>query len=169
MVTTLVNNLDPNQVFNGVPEDKEFEEIEFDFLKSDDIAEVANLLIRSKMQHLGPVRIEYFWKQKGGSKGGNRIVGTCKRPSGILKHYCPSEIIIWLAADHVRELKLTRFQVEAAVYHELNHIEYGPEGLTLRGHDFEGFGTEIQEYGTWTTSLKIAEAAVQEKNSRLAA
>lgn len=169
MRTALVNsNLDPTQEFQGIPLEDDFSGMAF--LKSDEIKEIAEALIKKSLSHLVNVRIEYFWKRKGGRGGGKVTLGKCQRPSGLLAHYCPGAIVIWLGADHCKNLKLTRFQVEALIYHELNHIEVTDEGVVgLKKHDFEGFGDEIVEYGFWNTGLQEAAQAVNKTEMEVSA
>ena len=165
VVQKLVNGLDPKQVFQGVPSDEDFEEQDVEFILSQDIKDIANLLIEEALPYLKDVRIEYFWKKRGGSAAGKLTLGKCQKPSGLLKKYCPGSFVIWLGADNVVKKNLTRYQVEALIFHELNHIDLlgdsSEAGYDIKGHDFEGFGSEIERYGLWEQGLQVAGDAVQ--------
>lgn len=169
MRTGLIDsNLDPLQVYPEVPTEEDFSGMPF--LKSDEIRKIADALIKKSLTHLINVKIEYFWKRKGGRSKDKVTLGRCQRPTGLLAHYCPGAMVIWLAADHAQVLKLTRYQIEALVFHELNHIDVSGEGVVgLKNHDFEGFGDEIVEYGMWNSGLQEAAAAVNKSGEAKAA
>jgi hypothetical protein len=126
-----------------------------------DAPELANLAARLIEQHgflarLGTCRIDYLWERKGSNSKGKRSIGRLKRVSGTWRRYCPFQFVISLSADTARLAAFTDRQVEAALFHQLLHIDQDAKGNWIRvGHDFEGFGTEVRHYGPWTEDLKI--------------
>lgn len=71
------------------------------------------------------------------------------------------EFIITLNWQNCRDAELKAWQLEALIYHELNHIAPPDEeqlnaAPTVIGHDFEGFGAELERYGMWHQSLEAA-------------
>lgn len=136
---------------------------ELDYLPAPDLETIAKRLIRdcSEFSHLVDLPIAYLWRKEGGSDRGKAKLGMCTKPGGLLKHFCDSTWVIWLAADVTNLHKLTRRQVEAALYHELLHAGEGIDGVTgqkvpkLAPHDIEAFGLEISRYGAWKEDLKI--------------
>lgn len=146
-----------NQKMFPIPTDIAFEaEEDADYLTAEELEEVACKVIKEKLPHLVAVSFRYLWKRAGGSKGAKPIIGQTKRVTGLLKHFCDSAFVIWLAADHCRALAMTPFKIEAALYHELLHVQLDPETSEpfLIGHDFEGFINELAHYGTWRDDLR---------------
>lgn len=138
-----------------------------DFLPSGPLTELAMDLVR-RFEHLGFIAengftLEVVWKRKGGARNGKATLGKCAHPSGLLAFYSRKDWVIWVAADHARAMELNARQIEAVVYHELNHcgMEKDPEGeepprATVVGHDIEAFCREIQDYGFWRPEMEIA-------------
>ncbi|MDQ4121705.1 MAG: hypothetical protein M3209_09695 [Acidobacteriota bacterium] len=146
----------PDDPFD-VPADDEFPGS--DFLSADedlrDMYEALRGHFPDEFWFLEPAKVMLFWKAKGGSGGGNDTLGKCQKPSGLLRHYSTADFIIWLAADHLRERKFTRWQVLALVYHEMRHTNCDGNGkFVLRGHEFEGFVDEIERFGAWKTNAE---------------
>jgi len=98
------------------------------------------------------------WKRQGGQKGGRSTLGKCTKPGGLTRFYSGHDWVIWVAADHARQLKLDVHQVEALLYHELLHcaLEGDPPVPAIVGHDVEAFLSEVEEYGLWKTDLAAA-------------
>lgn len=111
-------------------------------------------------------QIKYAWKQKGGESQGARTLGKCVKLSGVNKYLGHGyDYLIWLAADHCAGDEdeglepFTYEQVEALLFHELNHIDrkYNSQGgfsWGLRTHDVEMFNDEVTEYGLWRPDLE---------------
>ena len=130
-----------------------------DFKEDDDLAILANQLIaahHTTLGHCRNLRIAYLWKKKGGGKGGKGTLGKCQSLSGVAQYWGGSDILIWLAADHCRELKLTARQLEALLFHELLHIGWDADKgvAVLVDHDFAGFLKELEVYGAWDQDLQ---------------
>ena len=128
---------------------------EGDFQHATDLEQIVYRLVDTKAVGLDWT-VDFFWKRKGGQRSGKAIEGKCQKPSGLLKHYSDKDFIIWLAADHCRNAGYDARQIEALLFHELQHIgsdedeDSGEVTPVLVGHDFEGFLTEVTEYGMWS-------------------
>lgn len=123
-----------------------------------ELANVAEKLIDEHgfLERLRHCRIDYKWRRKGTNSKGKRAIGKLERVSGIWSAYVPYTFVVWLAADTARLASFTDRQVEAALFHQLAHIDQDAKGNWIKvGHDFEGFGTEVRHYGPWTEDLKI--------------
>lgn len=147
--------LDPKQPYPGIPDEKDFEEEGEDFLEAEDLAEIGLRVIRERnLEHLKGLPIAFFWKKKGGARHGRPILGTCQKPSGLLAHYCTASFIVLVAADHARSYQLTRFQMEALLFHELSHTDVDEGKPILVSHDCEVFVRELEYYGPWKNDLQ---------------
>lgn len=153
---------DPDTVYTRIPVPDAFEEQGADFLRAKDIEAIASLLIdhyEGQFAHLRKLAIAYAWKRAGGSKHGSATLGKTVKSSGLTKCFSETDFVIWLGADNLRDMEATFWQVEAIVYHELNHIRVEDDKPALRGHDFEGFTKEIEEYGAWSESREMMRVA----------
>lgn len=114
-----------------------------------------------EMVHLSEATILYRWKRKGGKSHKKDALGFAQKPSGLLKHFSRADFIIWIAADHAREMAITNYQLEALLYHEMKHCgvevnedeaspTYGEATFAIVGHDSELFIDDITRYGAWT-------------------
>lgn len=143
------------------------------FLASEDLKVVAGTLIEKYEQdfpHLNDANIVYLWKEKGGENGGYPTLGKCIRPTGLAEYFaCEAasdeiaadqvDYVIWCAADHLRDNRASYRTICALLFHELKHTNWEDGKLIVRGHEFEGFAREIEEFGMWQHSIKrIAEA-----------
>lgn len=141
-----------------VPTDDSF--LERDYLDGGPLEAILEALIAAfpEFAHLQDASVGVLWKRKASKKGGKVGGGTCQRVSGVLGYFTAHEFLVAIAADYARDRALTAWQLEALVYHELDHIVADPESgkLGLRGHDFEGFRSELARYGTWHTDLSAA-------------
>lgn len=138
-----------------------------DFLNAPDIERIANALIGTcaDLDFLEEVRIRYRWRRKGQNKAGKIVLGYCQKLSGQLRDEMGGgDFQIVLNAENCALRDLRAWQLEALVYHELNHIappdEDDPESVpTLIGHDVEMFTAEVRRYGLWTNELRAARKA----------
>jgi hypothetical protein len=132
-----------------VPRDAQFNA---EFMEAPGLYNVGTALIqqRRKLAHIQGARILYVYSQKDKKKNGKAVLGTCEKPSGkllwSLEHsFGMLDFLVTLYAPAVREFSPAR--LERVVFHELMHIEGNAnDGWKTRGHDFEGFLTEIEEY-----------------------
>jgi hypothetical protein len=148
---------------------------EQDFLPAPAVEALAERLIEDFIEfgHLETVRIAYAWKRKGGASQGVRTLGKCAGLSGPARYFGKHEFFIWLAADHVRDAALEPAQMEALLFHQLCHIgevvdenekspTYGETTLKIVGHDFEGFWSELQQFGPWSAELRTTAETVEQ-------
>lgn len=135
-----------------------------EFIPAPDIQAIAEALIarHPALGFLANLRIDYFWKQQGGSEGDEPRFGRCERLSGLSKHYGQVHFAIWLAADHCHLAAMTAWQVEARVCHELCHAGMKSGKAAIRPHDFAGFHLELREYGAWQADLAQMVRAAQQ-------
>jgi hypothetical protein len=135
------------------------------FLEAPELDNVVHRHINTyeEFAELTNVKITCLWKQKGGIRGGKATLGACRRVTGMLTHFARSNFVIWLAAEQLRHKATTR-DIEGCLYHELCHIEYDPQDgkFGLRGHDFEGFASELRRFGVWRGDLEIAGKAFRQ-------
>lgn len=133
------------------PDDEDPVEFKLDY----GLDRIANRLMTAvypeKFRRLADVRIAYLWKRKGGKTRGKRLYGAVMPAPPVLAALAEErfDFILWLAADHGRELRWTGRQVEALLFHELKHLEHDVDAGRIRAvaHDFEGFYDELVEYG----------------------
>lgn len=145
-----------------------------DFCRAPELADIGRKLLNGPVSHLndGQLRIDYRWKLKGGSTGGNPTLGKCVKLSGAAKHYAGgADFLVWLAANWCEVEGFSDRQIEALVYHELLHItrteKEDKDGETVvkygvRGHDVEMFMAEMEQYGAWDRSLQRLEEVVRQ-------
>ena len=143
----------PDTIFAPIPSPNDFEEQQSDFLRGKAIEAIATMQIdhyEAEFAHVRKLNIAYVWKRTGGGSKGQNTLGKCVKPSGLLKHFAGVDFVVWLAADHLRDMDATFWQVEAVVFHQLKHAQIDEQARpSIRGHDFEGFAREIIEYGAW--------------------
>ncbi len=133
-----------------------------EYMAAPDLEAIGASLIRRTLSftHLEQAVVTYLWKSKGGNGKGKRTLGKCQKPSGLLYHFAACDFVIWLAADHVRELQFDARRIEALVFHELCHADYeedeenGAGRFTIAGHDVEAFMSEVRSYGAYTEDLQ---------------
>lgn len=140
-----------------------------DFIKGTDIRPIAQALIKERkcFEKIRFTDIDYAWKREGGRSGGKPVLGKCIKLSGTAKYYAGGpEFLIWLSADWMLALTLTRFQVEAIIFHELKHAttkinDLGEKVPSILPHDWEGFYDEIRYYGPYLEDIKYIGKAFQ--------
>ena len=133
-----------------------------DYIDAPELKEISERLMRGPMSSLddGELLIDFRWKHRGGTSGGNMTMGKCIKLSGYAKHYAAgAHFLIWVAADWCSDFDDN--QLEAIVFHEILHIEreedVDKDGNTVvkyrtRGHDAEVFFEELSRYGAWTAN-----------------
>jgi len=141
-----------------------------DYIPAPELRKIGEALIAQKLTSLqDDVEVEYLWKRRGGTTRGKWNMGKCQKLSGVARYrFCgfsaSADFVVWLAADFCEAYKLTRWQMEALLFHELLHIEIEePEDQDkpTTDHDFEGFYIEITEYGLWQRELARLSEIVQ--------
>jgi hypothetical protein len=156
-----------------VPSKQRFKDAGEGVIEADDLEHIAQALIRDDtlpLGHLAALRIGYLWAERGGSQGGFPCFGRLIKASKALLHYAEIDYLVMLSADHLRDAKATRWQVEALVGHQLGHIEMlttekGEDRYSVKGHDFEGFAFEFKRWGAYLPGMVVpaqaASSAVQ--------
>lgn len=156
-----------------VPSKQRFKAAGEGVIKADDLEHIARSLMEDEtlpLVSLQRLNIAYLWADKGGTNGGYPALGRLIKASKVLYHFGDMQYVVMLAADHLREMKATRWQVEALVAHQLGHIglettEKGKDRLGVQGHDFEGFTWEFAHYGAYLAGMvapaQAAASAVQ--------
>lgn len=113
--------------------------------------------------HLRDVNIRYFWKRRGGTKGGNPRYGALVRPSGLAGYALGSPVYaLWLAADHIRDAKWQPRTFDAQIFDLLAHSAVDPDdhsAYRILGDDFSGMNLTLTHFGIWQDDLR--EAAVR--------
>lgn len=135
-----------------------------DFCRAPEVEDLAERLIHHypEFAHLRHLRIAYLWRRKKQAKGGKLVLGTCSSLSGIPQAFLEADWAVTIGAESCREAKLTAYQMEALIFHELSHIappdEEADEAAepTLVGHDLEMFNAEVTRYGLWRQDLDVA-------------
>lgn len=164
-VKRLVTGGDPEQLC-PLPTPEEFEKAGSEYLDAPDLRQIGEAIIEKQggFGYLKEMKLVYLWKEKGGESKGKAVLARIQRPKGLLAKFCDADFIVWLAADHHRAFRSTRFQVEATVFHEFCHSDFNEEKDKPRlvGHDAEMFAAEIINYGLWRDDVrKIHEAFKQ--------
>jgi hypothetical protein len=148
---------DPDEKF-GVPDEKAFD-LGGEFLDAQGCDKIAEALIKDRkcFESLREATIIYLWKKKGSEKP-KMVLGKCQRPSGLLGHFSGADFIIWFAANNCRGI--TRWQMEALIFHELKHARKEDGEAVTVPHDWEGFAEEIERYGLWKRDIQPIAAAI---------
>lgn len=156
-----------------VPSKQRFKDAGQGVIEAEDLARISHALISDDslpLGHLANLRIEYLWAERGGNQGGFPCFGRLIKSSKVLLHFAEVDYVVMLSADHLRDAKATRWQVEALVGHQLGHIdmlttEKGEDRYSVKGHDFEGFTFEFKRWGAYLPGMVIpaqaASSAVQ--------
>jgi hypothetical protein len=161
-----VTGADPDNRF-PVPFDSQFDGREFK--DAPELEDVARKLI-ARADELGdlaayPPMFRCVWRAKAKKTKGKTVLGFCNKLSGLVRYYGATDWTIEVSADALRDIKASNFQVEALLFHELNHIEVvvdedtGEASYKVRGEDAYAFVSEIKRYGAWKSDLdSVADA-----------
>lgn len=150
-------------------------ELEFgddQFTPAPDLTALGQYLISTHedvLGHLADVEIAFFWKRTGGKKSGSPVFGKEVKPSGLITAFTTADAVVWLASDHVSDADYSPRQVEALLFHEMQHIgveepedEDGERKIVMRSHDIEAFYADIRKYGAWDEMLRETAAAFKQ-------
>lgn len=159
-IRTLILGGDPDERFN-VPAEPDFDAQGGEFIEAQGCEKIGEALIQSRdsFASLRDAHVLYLWKRKGTTKP-KMVLGRCNRPSGLLGYYSQADFIIWFAANNCRDNGITRWQMEALIFHELKHAKMEDGVAVLVPHDCEVFAEEIDRYGLWKRDLQPIAAAV---------
>ena len=92
------------------------------------------------------VTVRVLWKAKGGVSHGRAKTAWTVKQSGLSRYFSDCDFVLWVAADHVRDLGLN---VRSLLFHEAQHCGYeegedGAEGKPVYvGHDAELFAADV--------------------------
>lgn len=154
-------------LFHGIPTDLVFEDADAEYIESEPLAEVGLRLVErhQEFKHLRGRDIRFYWRRNGGSPSNKISLGAAHHPAGLLRQTLENaDWLIWLAADHLRQVKPTKRQVEACIFRQLCHAQETSKGKpTNAPHAFEGFTSELQHYGPWNTDLLAVLASLNRK------
>lgn len=164
----LVTGGDPDKRF-PIPIEGQFDGREF--MDAPELQAIGDALIEHA-DELGdldahPPMIRYMWRAKAKKSKGATMFGNCTKVAGFVKHFGQTDWILEIAADVLRDLKATAFQVEALIFHELKHIsvkvdEDGNASYSYVREEYQAFGDEILRYGAWHGEMeKVASAFAQ--------
>jgi len=158
---TMTSLLEPAPALFPVPPESQ---LDGEFTPSDALDRLGQAFIGRHELIAGSYRLLYFWKDRGGRSKGRPVLGRATKPTGLLAHFATCDVVIWLAADHLRDA--THREVERALFHELSHVGervpdpededsagMGPE-LVLLGHDVDCFLNELAYYGATVADLR---------------
>lgn len=141
------------------------------FIVSPELKELAGDLIEmhpGTVGHLAEVEVAYLWKKTGGKRGGKGVFGKTSKASGLLTAFTDAEAVVWLAADHVADADYSPRQIEALLFHEMQHIgveedeNTGERKVVMRAHDVELFVEDIRTYGAWDDTFMDAATAFKQ-------
>jgi hypothetical protein len=155
MVTTITPGLGAG-VRLELPEESEFPAN--GFLAAPDLAHIGARM-RDEHEDLSgftEVSVDYLWKKHGGEASGRPKLGAEIIVAGFWRYYCQADLIIWLAADHLRGRSPD--VVRAVLFHHLCAIDVDPKTLApkLRPADVNAFLAEIKTFGLWNDDLRTA-------------
>lgn len=157
---------DGGDYFIEFPLKEDFEERACEYIPSGPdwalAARIGEELCRVKRQDLHRVRIGYLWKRAGGARNGKAVLGKAVKANPLVRTFTDRLGFVVLSADHVQRFKLTRWQIEALIFHELAHFRFEDGTLNTYGHDFEAFKSEVEEYGLWKPDLRLANEAFKQ-------
>jgi hypothetical protein len=166
---TLPGTPEPEQDEYSIPFEGQFNSQ--DYMAAPGIQEIAERYIGADNDfgHLRGVRIRYLWKRRGGLKGGNPRLAALIKPGGLSAYALGRpQFALWLAADHVREAKLTPQQIDALIYDQLARAVQDDDDhdqLRVAGPDFEGMIATVQRFGiAWLPDLRELGANIKQLN-----
>lgn len=135
-----------------VPDESAFDG---EYMDAPGLEQLAKVVMEehAELAYLREWSVRVLWRRQG---SGKEAMGRCKVLSGELRFFTGADWLIWAAADFCK--LMSDRQIEALLFHELMHCEVkvnkaGQQRAATRGHDFEGFGLEVERYGAWDTTL----------------
>jgi hypothetical protein len=139
--------------------------------------EKLELLAEILMEHCDELKIAsnfkitYLWKRKGGKSNETITLGKCIKLAGLVEYFGKADFVIWLSADHCYRIhteylskrRQQDINLAALMYHELRHVSKDEnDQRATRGHEFEGFASEIERFGIWRDGMRPIAKAFQE-------
>ncbi len=141
-----------------------------DFQSARGIAEIGDRFIETteEFAHLRGIEVRYLWKRRGGLKGGAPRLGALQKPGGLTAYALGHpQFILWLAADHCREAKLTNEQMDALIFDLLCRGVADPDdhsAFRVAGPDYEGNVLTLDKFGFWHPDLRELGAHIKQLN-----
>lgn len=142
------------------------------YLAAPELEQIALRLIETKeaFDELLDLKIVYRWKAKGGTSKGHPKLGGIERVSGQTLAFIAGpapDLLVWLAADTLRDSGVTELQVEAVLFDQLASIEWsdgdededGDPTWRLVGPEIMCHLATLEEYGPFTRKLQAARPA----------
>ena len=107
-----------------------FDESGDDYYHDTELDEAAGDLIElcQALSHLNQIPIAIRWKRAGGTSGGKRILGQSIKATSLHRHFVGDVFIVWLAADHARDLGLDVLQLERLLFDQLVRCQFDDKG-----------------------------------------
>lgn len=116
------------------------------FEESPNLKKIAYKIIeaREELYHILEFGIDigFLFSDEEKMQGGKRVLGECRKVSGVLSHYCPYDFLIILYEPNITDF--TDAQIQVLLYHELLHIGYDGK---IAPHDIEDFAQVLIEHG----------------------
>ena len=126
---------------------------------SKDVINIAQDLVEKFHPDLKLARIGFVFRSEAQISNGKEAVGQASKVSDKLKPMLELDFLIWIAKDVYERLDDARRR--AVIDHELTHITWGQNGLTLRYHDIEEFHSIIERYGLWCHDLVKTKESIE--------
>jgi len=133
-----------------------------DYLHTDELDALGAKLLEEceEFEHILNLepRLCFVWKRKGGRSGGQMNFSNPVKCSGLVKYLGNYDFIIWVGADHARDLSFEDTQIEAALFRAMKRLQLNgaddADSLCVVAHEFSGSMDEIERYGPWFEALK---------------
>lgn len=172
LARTCTNGVSPDTPVRA-PSEMQFSDASADYLAAPELREIGMALIHDDgkgLSHLleSEVQIRWLWRRKAAKAAQKVVLAKCQKVSGLSGYFADADFVIEVAADVVREHRLTHWQLEACLFHEMQHIETEQDEKTglwtfkPRAHDLEMFDIELLHYGPWTQDLVRARDTFQQ-------
>lgn len=135
----------------------------FDVKEAGDLRQIAETLIQGTEDFtwLRGAKIGFYWLRKGGSSDGVANLGGTRKPNKFEQKETGARMVVWVAADTARDLRLSPAVMEAVVHERLCAIDKDEHGgIRRKGPDFRGYSKNIKRFGAVLPETKIAAAVL---------
>lgn len=163
---TLPGTPEPEATEFTIPREGEFKGA--DYQSAPGLKSVGDRLIAEteEFSHLVGIEIRYFWKRRGGRRGGNLNFGSLQKAVGRARYALGNPVyFLDLSADHCRDQKFTDEQLTALVFDRLARAAVDPEdhsAYRVVGADFEGMALTVRRFGLWNVDLRESAASLRQ-------
>jgi len=147
-----------------------------DIEQAEDVAEIAGELIGKHFPGLKDASIEYLYVVRT-NEDGTIVPPRVQDVANLGKAQCASAVDQKVRHLHFRltmnrnwweDPKVTAKQRKAAVYHQLCHFWLVEGKPKMVKHDFDGFLSELEHFGPWHTTLRMADEKLHPVQEKLA-